>query len=69
MVAGAVVCGSVESQDCSYVAPGATNKNQITVEKDTLVGMRGVVTQNVSHGVVVAGIPAKFMRKAQLNDK
>lgn len=46
----------------SYVAPGATVANGLTIGSRSLIGMGAVVTKNVSEGIVVTGVPAKPIR-------
>lgn len=69
VVAGAAVCGSVVLHDGAYIAPGGIVKNQLEVGKDGFVGLGAVVTQSVGEKSVVAGIPAKLIRKIQKGDK
>ena len=69
MVAGAIVCGSAELQENSYVAPGGIVKNQVLVGKNALVGLGAVVTNDIDESMVVAGIPAKNIRKVRKEDK
>lgn len=69
VVAGAIVCGSAELQENSYVAPGGIVKNQVLVGKNALVGLGAVVTNDIDESMVVAGIPAKNIRKVRKEDK
>lgn len=69
VVAGALVCGSVELADRSYVAPGGIIKNQLKVGRDGFVGLGAVATHDVEEGTVVAGIPAEAIRKLRRGDK
>lgn len=47
-----------------WVAPGSMIKNQAEIGDNSLIGMGAVVTKNVDKGVVVAGVPAKRLRKS-----
>lgn len=69
VVAGAIICGSAKLGEDSYVAPGGIVKNQLQVGKNALVGLGAVVTKPVEEFSVVAGIPAKEIRKIKLGDK
>lgn len=69
VVAGAIICGSAHISEEAYIAPGGIVKNQLTVGESALVGMGAVVTHAVDPGSVVAGIPAKEIRKLKAGDK
>ena len=69
VVAGAIICGSARMGEDSYVAPGGIVKNQLQVGNNALVGLGAVVTKPVDDGSVVAGIPAKEIRKVKPGDK
>lgn len=69
VIAGAIICGSAKVLDNAYIAPGGIVKNQLIVGENALVGMGAVVTHSIENDVVVAGIPAKELRKVQKNDK
>ena len=69
VVAGAAICGSAKLEDGAYVAPGGIVKNQIKVCKNALVGLGAVATKTVEEEFVVAGVPAKPIRKYQKGDK
>lgn len=69
IVAGAAVCGSAVLGDGAYIAPGGIIKNQITVGKDGFAGLGAVVTEPVPDGMVVAGVPARPVRKVKEGDK
>ncbi len=58
MLAGSSVIG-----EDVWVAPCSAVKNQVTVGNNSLVGMGAVVTKDVEPNVVVAGVPAKLLRK------
>lgn len=69
VVAGAIVCGSAHLGENSYIAPGGIVKNQLEVGEDAFVGLGAVVTKPVEPYSVVAGVPAKEIRKVKKGDK
>lgn len=69
VVAGAIICGSAKLGEESYVAPGGIVKNQLQVGKNGFVGLGAVVTKSVDDNSVVAGVPAKEIRKVKQGDK
>ena len=69
VVAGVAICGSAKLKDGSYVAPGGIVKNQIEIGQNALVGLGAVATKSVEEEFVVAGGPAKPIRKLQKGDK
>jgi UDP-3-O-[3-hydroxymyristoyl] glucosamine N-acyltransferase len=58
-----MIAGSVVLKKNSYVAPCSAILNQLTVGKDSLVGMGAVVLKNVDNNTVVAGVPATVIKK------
>lgn len=64
IVAGAVLCGSVELEDGAYIAPGALVRERLTVGAGSVVGLGAVVVKNVEPGVTVAGVPARVIGEA-----
>nr|MBQ4456675.1 hypothetical protein [Clostridia bacterium] len=69
VVAGAIICGSAQLGEDSYVAPGGIVKNQLQVGNNAFVGLGAVVTKPVDEYSVVAGVPAKEIRKVKPGDK
>lgn len=69
LTAGSVLGGSAVLKDGVYLAPGSVIKNQLTLEKNAFVGMGGVVVKDVKADTVVAGVPAKPLRKVKDHDK
>lgn len=63
IVAGAVLGGSCEIGDYSYVGMGALIKNKIKVGKGCTIGMGAVVTKDVPNGWTVIGNPARKLEK------
>lgn len=59
VIAGAVLCGSCKLEDKSYIAPGAIIRNQITVARDTVVGMQTLITKDTQAGSIMMGVPGK----------
>lgn len=63
ITAGAVVCGRVNLGEKCWVAPKACIDNAVVVGKNSLIGMGAVVLKDVPESTVVAGVPAKVLRK------
>jgi UDP-3-O-[3-hydroxymyristoyl] glucosamine N-acyltransferase len=63
VIAGAEVSGSVQIGKGCWIAPQACIINQATIGDGALVGIGAVVTKNVEEGMIVAGNPAKVLRK------
>ncbi len=63
ITAGAVICGRVILGERCWVAPKACIDNAVVVGKNSLIGMGAVVLKDVPEGVIVAGVPAKILRK------
>lgn len=63
VAAGAILCGSSSVGANSWVGVGAMIKESVKVGRETLVGLGAVVIRDVDDGDVVAGVPAKSLRK------
>lgn len=63
VIALSMLAGSSIIGEDVWVAPCSAVMNQVTVGDNSLVGMGAVVTKNVEDNSVVAGVPAKFIRK------
>src|SRR5688572_4012697 len=63
IVAGAVLGGSCEIGDFSYIGMGALIKNKIKIGKHVTVGMGAVVISDVPDGWTVIGNPARRLEK------
>ncbi len=63
VIALSMIGGSVELGDSAYIAPAASLINQIKVGDYALVGIGSVVLKDVAENTVVAGCPAKILRK------
>ena len=59
IIAGAVICGSVEIGDNAWIGPGAKILNKIKIGKGARVGIGAVVVKDVSDGKKVIGNPAR----------
>lgn len=62
VIAGTVLCGSVEIGKNAYLAPGSIILNQLKVEDEAYIGIGSVVIRNVKKGKKVFGIPASVMK-------
>ena len=63
LTAGAVIGGSATLERESWIGPNASILNKGLVGKGTLVGLGAVVVKPTGDGVIVAGNPAKVLRK------
>lgn len=64
--ASATIAGSVHIKKNVNIAPSVVIRNQLTVGENSMVGMGSVVVKDVPNYVVVAGIPAKTIRKLEV---
>ena len=58
IVAGTILCGSVEIGCNAYIAPGAIVMNQAMIENDAYVGIGSLVLKKVREKKKVFGFPA-----------
>lgn len=63
VIALSMIAGSVILRENSYIAPAAAIMNQLTIGENSIVGLGAVVVKNVKENEVVAGVPAKVIRK------
>jgi len=63
VIANAMVAGSVTIGKNVWVAPSASILNQLTIEDNSMVGMAANVVKKVNEKEIVAGNPAKFIKK------
>lgn len=63
VTAGVVICGRVNVGEKCWIAPKSCIDNGVVVGDEAFVGMGAVVLQDVNPKEVVAGVPAKFIRK------
>jgi len=62
VIAGTVLCGSVEIGKDAYIAPGSIILNQVKVEDEAYVGVGSVVIRNIKKGKKVFGVPASVLK-------
>ncbi len=62
IVAGVIICGSVQIKDGAYIAPGGIVRNQVTIGKNCIIGMGSVVLKDTQQEKVLAGVPARNLR-------
>jgi len=63
IIANSMIAGSVKIGENTWLAPSSSVLNQKTIGKNSLVGMGAVVLKDVGNNEVVAGSPAKFLKK------
>jgi UDP-3-O-[3-hydroxymyristoyl] glucosamine N-acyltransferase len=63
VAAGAVFSGSVSIGDGCFIGVSASFKERVRVGNDVVVGMGAVVIRDIPDGDVVAGVPAKSLKK------
>lgn len=56
-------------EDGCWICSGATICGGVTIGKNSIVGAGAVVTRDVPSGVIVAGVPARVMRKIDESDR
>ena len=57
------ISGEVNIGECVYCGTGAKIINQIDVDKHSVIGAGAVVVRNVEANTVVAGVPAKVIKR------
>ena len=57
------IAGSVNIAEDCWVAPSAVIRDGVTIGKGAIVGMGAVVTKDVAEKDIVAGVPAKSIKK------
>jgi UDP-3-O-[3-hydroxymyristoyl] glucosamine N-acyltransferase len=63
VIAGAEVSGSVKIGKNSWIGPQSTIINGVEIGESSMVGIGAVVTKPVTNNVIVAGNPAKVLRR------
>ena len=63
ITASSLLMGSTILKDNVWMAPNAVTYNGVVVENNSFVGTMTLAKANVGEGEVVAGIPAKVLRK------
>lgn len=66
---GCTLGGSVKIGNDTFIGIGSTIKHKIEIGSNCLVGAGSTVVSNVDNGVVCYGVPAKFIRYKQSNEK
>jgi sugar O-acyltransferase (sialic acid O-acetyltransferase NeuD family) len=64
MASGVCLSGDVHVGRCAYLGAGALVREQRSIGSCSLVGMGAVVTRDIPADEVWAGIPARYIRKA-----
>jgi sugar O-acyltransferase (sialic acid O-acetyltransferase NeuD family) len=60
---GAHLSGAVQIGEASWLGTACAVRNNITIGSDVIVGVGGVVVNNVGNGQTVVGVPARPMEK------
>ena len=63
IIANAMIGGSTKIGKNVWVAPSASIINKVEIQDNALIGMGAVVVKSVEESNVVAGNPAKFIKK------
>ncbi len=63
IASGVCVSGNVQIRQCCYIGTNSSIKEGVEIEERSLIGMGSVVLRNVPANSVVAGNPARFLRK------
>ena len=58
-----MIAGSVKVGENAWIAPSSSVLNKLNIGKNSLVGLGSVVIRDVDSNNIVAGSPAKFIRK------
>ena len=67
LTAGVVLGGGVLIEEGCWIGLNSTIKEKIIIRKNSLVGLGSSVIKNINEEEVVAGSPAKFIRKNNQN--
>jgi UDP-3-O-[3-hydroxymyristoyl] glucosamine N-acyltransferase len=63
IIANAMVAGSTKIGDNVWIAPSASILNKINISNNSFIGMASLVLKDVAEGDIVAGVPAKSIKK------
>lgn len=63
VMSGAVITGRVSIEEYATIGANATILPDLTVSRDSFVGAGATVTSDIPEGVIVAGCPAKIIKK------
>jgi UDP-3-O-[3-hydroxymyristoyl] glucosamine N-acyltransferase len=58
-----MVCGSVKIGDGAWLAPQSCVREGLTIGKNSVVGLGACVINDVPDNDVVAGVPARSIKK------
>ena len=58
-----MIGGSVSIGKNVWVSPSVSIRQKLTIEDDSLVGMGSVVVKDVQKDDIVAGVPAKSIKR------
>jgi UDP-3-O-[3-hydroxymyristoyl] glucosamine N-acyltransferase len=65
IIANSMIGGSTDILEGAWLAPGATLMNRITIGAHAVIGLGAVVLKSVEPHAVMAGNPAKLLRKSE----
>ena len=60
---GAKICGSVKISNGVHIGAGATIKQSLNIGSNSVIGAGSVVINDIPSDVIVAGVPAKIIKK------
>ncbi len=63
LTAGVILAGGVSIAENCFVGINSTIKEKVSIGKNVLVGMGSVVSKDVPEGIIIAGSPARYIRK------
>jgi UDP-3-O-[3-hydroxymyristoyl] glucosamine N-acyltransferase len=63
IIANSMIGGSVSIGKNVWVSPSVSIRQKLTIQDDSLVGMGSVVVKDVQKNDIVAGVPAKSIKK------
>ena len=66
ITAGSIICGKALLKAGCWIAPNSVIDNEVIIGNNAFVGTGSVVRNDVEDNVVVAGVPAKILRKKEI---
>lgn len=63
VIAGTILSGSVQVGENAWIAPNSSIRQKLEIGPQSLVGLGAVVTKPVEAGTIVAGNPARVLKK------
>jgi UDP-3-O-[3-hydroxymyristoyl] glucosamine N-acyltransferase len=63
IIANSMIAGSVKIGENVWISPSSTIKQKVLIKDNSLVGLGSVVLKDVEENDVVAGVPAKSIKK------